>query len=331
MALASLLTLTGCGSADGEREGASSGDGGSQAPAPPADSQTSSAPTTPTTEAKPVVPPPVPFLPLPGEVGVAAKRAAADIVVAAGTYNQGGGTDEGARQRIEAIGGDPSVAGALAQLLVPEASASVEVVYPQLGGLTDTQASIILVVRHHLAEADSIQSVTRTLDVRAERSGETWRVTQVASAGGAPPTDGVPPSEAAQAALADPRLTLPDTVRWDIEAGRVDDRVLAALVEAAAVAPLSVTTTKEGHPVEVFGTSRTSNHTEGRGVDIWAVDGTPVISLRGDASAARRVVDALFASTVEELGSPWDLDGAGAGRSFTNTVHQDHLHLAFDR
>jgi hypothetical protein len=37
----------------------------------------------------------------------------------------------------------------------------------------------------------------------------------------------------------------------------------------------------------------------------------------------------LFADgEVPELGGPWAFDGFG-GRSFTNEVHLDHLHVAF--
>jgi hypothetical protein len=30
------------------------------------------------------------------------------------------------------------------------------------------------------------------------------------------------------------------------------------------------------------------------------------------------------------VGSPWDIDGVDSRRSFTDEVHQDHIHLAVD-
>jgi hypothetical protein len=30
------------------------------------------------------------------------------------------------------------------------------------------------------------------------------------------------------------------------------------------------------------------------------------------------------------VGSPWDLDGEGDRRSFTDAVHQDHIHIAVE-
>jgi hypothetical protein len=33
---------------------------------------------------------------------------------------------------------------------------------------------------------------------------------------------------------------------------------------------------------------------------------------------------------VLQVGSPWDLDEETSSRSFTDEVHQDHIHLAVD-
>lgn len=44
-----------------------------------------------------------------------------------------------------------------------------------------------------------------------------------------------------------------------------------------AVLVVDVPVLRSGHSVTVFGTDRTFNHAVGRGVDIWALDGIPVI------------------------------------------------------
>lgn len=72
-----------------------------------------------------------------------------------------------------------------------------------------------------------------------------------------------------------------------------------------------------------------SNHTEGRGADIWAIDGQPVVSLRDPTGPIPGLVQGLVNVGATEVGSPFDIDGPG-GASFTNEVHQDHLHVAFD-
>jgi hypothetical protein len=78
----------------------------------------------------------------------------------------------------------------------------------------------------------------------------------------------------------------------------------------------------------VFGTPNRSAHSVGRAVDIWAVGDRPVVQQRDDeSSVAYQVAEALFeARRVHRLGAPWAFDGAG-GRSWTDPVHLDHLHL----
>jgi hypothetical protein len=283
--------------------------------------------TTSTTQRP--LPEPARYQPVAGEPVPDAKQLAADTLQRIGTYPDGGGTPDAARQRLAELAASPSVADQAGPLLAPGASSSVEIVYPQLGGLSETEASVMVVFRHRLlADGARERVVTRTADVRLTAGPGGWSVTQLASTGG----DAVEPaalSPAAEAVLASDAIDLPDSARWDIEAGRVEDRVLQLLVDLAADHTLSVTVLSTGHPTNVFETETVSNHTRGRGVDIWAVDGQPVISQRDPAGPLRALVADLLARGVTELGSPVDVDGAG-GASFANTVHQDHLHLAFD-
>ena len=59
--------------------------------------------------------------------------------------------------------------------------------------------------------------------------------------------------------------------------------------------------------------------------------GSSMRCMRDPLGPLHQLVEELLArGAVTELGSPWDLDGVGSGASFTNVVHQDHLHLAFD-
>ena len=109
----------------------------------------------------------------------------------------------------------------------------------------------------------------------------------------------------------------------------------------AELTPYSVAVLRSGHPRKVFGASTVSNHTTGRAVDIWAVDGVPVIRQNNgityeESSVARadrkqpafRVTSTLLRKEqVGEIGSPWNLDPSGQP-SFTDPVHQDHLHVA---
>src|SRR3546814_10704091 len=91
-------------------------------------------------------------------------------------------------------------------------------VYPQFGGLTDSAASMMVVVRHGTLVGDEERTVTRTVDVRLEKVADGWTVSELASTGGEPPVSpAVTPT--GEAALANPNLELSDTARWEVEAG----------------------------------------------------------------------------------------------------------------
>ena len=250
-----------------------------------------------TTTTRTRLPVPDRYQPLPGEPVPDVKQLAADALQTLGTYPAGQGTAAAASER--------------------------------LGGLTSTDASVMVVLRQRVLAGGAARAVTRTVDVRLTRDASGWLVREVASMGG-DPVEPVAPSAAAQAVLANQAIELPDSARWDVEAGRIDDRVLQVLVGLAGKHTVAVTVLATGHPHNVFASESVSNHTAGRGVDIWAVDSVPVVSQRDPSGALRALVAELLADGVTELGSPWDLDGPGVGASFTNTVHQDHLHLAFD-
>lgn len=313
--LSVLLVLSACSTSD-------------TAGAPATDSRASS--TTSTSAPTPSLPLPATYEPLPGEPVPEAKSLAARVVQTIGTYPVGGGTAENAASRL---GGtvDPSLIDAALPLLDATAASSTEIVYPQLGGLTDTEASVMVVFRQRLASSTDQWEVTRTADVRLTLTPEGWAASGIASIGGEPPPDPAPLSAAARDVLATKAIDLPDSARWDIEAGRIDDRVLQLLLRLAQEHTLGVTVLATGHPDRVFGASSVSNHTVGRGVDVWSVDGQPVVAQRDVGGPLHALVQQLVDSmATTELGSPWDLDGVGRGASFTNTVHQDHLHLAFD-
>lgn len=267
---------------------------------------------------------PPPWEPGPGEPEPDLKRITARAVQVVLSYGEGEGTVDAARARLVAAGLEPALAGAAGPFLDPEDDGLVEILYPQLAGLTATEASVMVVARFIVDG----ESTTRTVDVRATRMPTGWRPTAIVSFGGAAPTDNVA-SDAARSLLDDERVTMPDTARWDLERGLVDDRLAEVLSGLAETYELSIAVFASGHPANVFGTDRMSNHTEGRGVDVWAVNGIPVAAQR-ESAELRAIVDASLAMGVTELGAPIDIDGRG-GIVFTNTVHIDHLHLAFER
>lgn len=270
------------------------------------------------------------YEPLPGEVEQSAKREASRLVTVVTGYRAGDGTFDGLRRRLVNNGFSAAFAGSAEPLADPSASSAGQVLYAQFGGLTKREASVMVIVRQTLLRGPRVDVLTRTIDVRLSRKGTVWT-----STGFSVPTRPVrrvplssnPP---VVALLTSERVELPDTARWDLAGGIVDGRVVGVLLELSEQFQISVSVFATGHPIEVFGTSRQSNHTAGRGVDIWKVDGVPVIAQRTPDSAANRLVKAVLTLGPTEVGSPWDLDGPRAP-SFTNALHQDHIHIAFDR
>lgn len=286
------------------------------------------APTSPTTPAPVRLDPPAQWAPGAGEPEPALKAAAA-VSMLLTTYEVGGGNVAATQARLAKAGHPAALAEAAVPLLDASAASAGDVVYPQLGGLSGERASVMVVLRQRLLTGGEIRAVSRTLDVRMIRRDSVWTAESLASAGGTEVP--APPGLVGPAAqvLASRDIELPDSARWDIMSGRVDGRVLDLLLRLAGEHKLAVTVFATGHPVEVFGSSSVSNHTKGRAVDIWAVDGVPVARQQDRASPLRAVATALLSQGVTELGAPWDVDGPGAA-GFANVVHQDHLHLGFD-
>lgn len=268
------------------------------------------------------------------------KQTAARVAEALTTYEP----DQTPQEALEAVlaQADEAVdAGALAAeaAMLHESGAGSRgtVVNAQLGGLAPNEwepqrASVLVVVDQRIGTGDGARSVRRTLDVRLRRRDGQWAFEALASAGGAVVERPSNLPAAAVAVLDHPGIELADTARWDIHAGAVDERLLELMVELADEFPYAVTCLRSGHPHDVFGTDHVSNHTLGRAVDIWSVDGKPVVLQHEDEdSPARRMTALAFSmEAVAELGSPWDLDGPPPPptRSFTNVVHTDHLHVA---
>lgn len=295
---------------------------------PPTSSSSSASSSVPVTTVN--LEPAVRYRPLPGEPEPEAKQAAADVLQAMTTFSAGPDPASAVATALGGLGAPVALVGEAAPLLVSGAASAGDIVYPQLGGLTGQAASVMVVLRQRLLEGGVLRSVVRTIDVRLARNGQAWIVTGIESVGGAPPDPAPPPSPIAAPVLANSKIDLPDSARWDIIAGTIDDRVLRVLAKLGTDHQLAITVLATGHPHEVFGSGHLSNHTGGRAVDLWAVDGRPVVEQRDPVGPLAVLARSLLADGVTELGGPWDLDGPG-GASFTNTVHQDHLHVGFDR
>ena len=292
------------------------GDDGTQRAAPQRDAERA--------PERPPVPPP--YSPPATEVSREGKRVAGRVAQALTTYGVGA-TPEAVARRVGSGVDVPSLAEMVKPVVLPDVRSTGDVVYPQLGGLTADAMSVMVVVRQRRESEDgSTSTETRTFDVRLRLTGGRWRFAELASIGGTPAERPSQMSPAAQAVVDSPRIDLPDSARWDIYRGEIDEALLQTMADAAERVPYSVAVLKSGHPYEVFGATHPSAHTAGYAVDIYAVDGRDVVEQRDTSSPAYRLASTLLAEGLAQIGSPWIL-GPGAPTSFSDAVHQDHLHV----
>lgn len=271
-----------------------------------------------------------PWQPNPGDVRADLKLRAARALEALGSWDDttGGGL-AAARARLTAAGVDPGLASQARALLGPSTAAALEVTTAQYGGLLPAEASILVVCRQWLAHpAGSVQPGGSTVDVRLRAARPRWIVTALHPS--EPTTRPGPASLLARQVIASDRLELPPASRADVLSGRVHDSVLTALLRLSASYRIGVSVIRSGHPVHVFGTTRISDHTDGRAFDTFRIDGRLVVDPATPRALVRRYLQDSVAAGAYNVGGPYLPDG-DAGPFFTDTTHSDHVHIAFAR
>jgi hypothetical protein len=301
---------------------AAAGTGGS--PTTPVPAPTGSASTAPSATSPSALPAAHAWTPRPGEVRPSVKQRATSLIEAVGTWTDGAGDIARARARASAAGHAPALADALAPLLGADPAAVAIVRDAQYGGILASSASVLVVVDQWRTASDGrVVTGGTTVDVRLVAASPRWRVVDVLPA--RPGAGSAALSRNARTVLSDARIRLPHAARADVLSGNVHDSVLTLLAALSREHVVDVSVVRSGHPVHVFGTSRTSDHPRGRAVDVWALDGRPLVlpTNHGLAASAMRFAGAHGAYNV---GGPVQLGGP---QYFTNSTHQDHIHLGF--
>lgn len=133
---------------------------------------------------------------------------------------------------------------------------------------------------------------------------------------------------AANHLLRNPRVVLTPNARADLEAGAVDPRLVSLLAWVAERHTISITVFKTGHS-KYTRSGSVSNHYLGRGADIFIVDGQPVSAWNARARQVVLEVAGIHGRLrPSELGHPFGAIGFPGG--FTDSDHDDHLHIGFD-
>ena len=298
---------------------------------PTSTSATTSA--TATTSASPAAAPvpasavwPVP----PTDVEPEPKERAARLVESLTAWASGQSGTGPAAARVQATGlpadRAASVVAAAASFLTAGPEATSRVISAQFGGLTSDQASILVTFEQWSRDAQGKPARGGSAaDVRLARQGGTWAVTQLFAA--APGAAEPGPSSLITAILGHQRIHLPPSAAADVAAGNLMPKPMRALLDLAGTYEIDVSIVHSAHPTNVFATDRLSDHTRKRAVDVWAVNGQPVVA----PATSTALVDGFMRAAVDlgayNVGGPRQLSGAAY---FSDRTHSDHVHLGFN-
>jgi hypothetical protein len=216
----------------------------------------------------------------------------------------------------------PQVKQAAAGYVETTVTPPVQVVFGQYGGILPSSASVLVVTHPWPAVADP--AAGSTYDVRLVRAGATWKVTEIHPSVPGAATSSI--SAAARQVLAAQRIELPPAAYADIASGQVHDSVLNAMLALAGTYRIGISVVRTGHPLNVFGTSRPSDHPVGRAFDTWRIEDHPVVA----ASTPRALVTAYMRAAATlgsyNVGGPYLLNGP---EYFSDDTHHDHVHAGF--
>ncbi|MBY8878623.1 hypothetical protein K7862_13395 [Streptomyces sp. PLK6-54] len=261
----------------------------------------------------------------------AAKVAAVRLVEAFGTWpaGKGGVADRAARAR--ALGIPAARAAMLAtqtgSLTPPADAAVVRVIDAQYGGILSDSASVLVVCSQTTRTGSTISDGGTTVDVRLSRTSAGWEVTALhpARPGPARPLDATQ-----RKVLADARIQLPPAAAADVRSGLVHTEVLDAMLRLAGTYRMSVSVVRSGHPLDVFGTDRPSDHPLGRAFDVWRIDGHPVVDPATSRALITAFMRAAAAAGADNVGGPVQLSGGTVpNQFFSDPTHHDHVHIGF--
>jgi secretion/DNA translocation related TadE-like protein len=137
-----------------------------------------------------------------------------------------------------------------------------------------------------------------------------------------------PRAAGVRALLGDPMLELTPNARRDLASGLVDGRLRALLAAILRRHRVAVSVFRTGHSRLVAGTSVVSEHTHGRAMDVFKVDGELVRPGHAPSLALVSWLAGLSGPVrPSEVGSPFPSFEDSEGH-FSDGAHLDHVHIA---
>ncbi|GHI03906.1 hypothetical protein AQI88_08460 [Streptomyces cellostaticus] len=277
----------------------------------------------------PALPRTTAWRPTSAEVDPEVKLRAVRLVEAIGAWPYGHGGRAAARSRVAALGlGLPRDLVDQAGPLLPAADqAALQVVDAQYGGILARSASVPVVCRQWTRHSATVRAGGTTVDVRLFRSARGWSVDALHPARPGPAA--ASPAPDVRAVLSDDRITLPPAAAADLRSGQVHSSVTKAMLALSGTYRLGVSVVRSGHPLDVFGTSRPSDHPRGRAFDVWQIDGHTVVLPTTPRSLIERFMRDAAAAGSYNVGGPVLLTGGSPGQFFSDATHHDHVHIGF--
>ncbi|MGF1429811.1 hypothetical protein [Kitasatospora sp. LaBMicrA B282] len=330
--------LAGCGGGTRSAAGRAA-----TAPATPGPPGTPGTPATPATPASPPssaaasttgtagLPATTAWTPGPGEIQPDVKLRAVQLIEALGGWPAGGEGTAAARARVAGLGGvDPGLVDQAGPLLPTAEQAALQVIDAQYGGILSDAASVLVVCDQWTVAGPGAPVVPggTTVDVRLSAASPRWTVTALHPAAPGGPAASL--SAAATAVLADERITLPPAALADVRSGQVHDTVLQAMLTLAQSYTMSISVIRSGHPLDVFGTDRPSDHPLGRAFDVWRINGRAVVDPTTPTGLVDGFMRAAAAAGSYNVGGPRQLSGGTTpNQFFSDATHHDHVHVGF--
>jgi hypothetical protein len=208
--------------------------------------------------------------------------------------------------------------------LLQKANSAVEVIDAQYGGILNSTASVLVPCRVYTLTNGNLTTGGTTVDVRLARSGTTWRVTALHPARPGAPAKTL--TRAARQVLASDRISLPPASAADIRSGTIHDTVLTAMLELANTYRIGISVIRSGHPLDVFGTTRPSDHPQGRAFDTWQINNRAVVDPTTPRSLITAYMRAAASTGSYNVGGPYQLSGS---TYFSDDTHHDHVHAGY--